>query len=342
MDRIIKVMIVDDHEVVRLGLKAALEPESDIEVVADAGGADAALQEAETARPDVVLMDVRMPETDGIQACRLIRESLPETAVLMLTSYRDDEAVLASIMAGASGYLLKNAPRSELLRAIRRVAAGESLLDPAVTTRVLDELKRLAVAKETTATAPARARQGDEQPDFQGPGTTLTIMFTDIVGSTALTERLGDLVAKEVFGRHDDVVRSQTRLHGGTEVKSLGDGFMLTFPSAHRGVSCAVAIQREMTRENDRHPEVRVSVRIGLSVGEPLTEEMDLFGRSVVIAERICSEATSGQVLASDLARTLLSGAREFRFEKLGEFQLKGISDAHSVHEVVWDRRLED
>ena len=143
----IKVMIVDDHEVVRLGLKTALEPEEEIEVVGDLGDARVALQEAEIKRPDVVLMDVRMPGMDGIQACRLLRESLPETKVVMLSSYSEEQAVMSSIMAGASGYLLKNTPRAELVSAVLSAARGESLLDPAVTTRVLDRLKELA-AKE--------------------------------------------------------------------------------------------------------------------------------------------------------------------------------------------------
>ena len=141
-------MIVDDHEVVRLGLKTALEAEEDMEVVAESGDARVALQDAEITRPDVVLMDVRMPGMDGIQACRILRQALPDTHVVMLTSFSDEEAVFASIMAGASGYLLKNTPRSELLSAVRSVSGGESLLDPAVTSRVLARLKELAAKEE--------------------------------------------------------------------------------------------------------------------------------------------------------------------------------------------------
>ena len=144
----IRVMIVDDHEVVRLGLRAVLEPEDDIQVVADAGTADAAIREAQIRRPNVILMDVRMPGKDGIQACRELRERLPDTRVLMLTSYGEEQAVLAAVLAGASGYLLKNVGRAELLRAIRVVAAGESLLDPAVTSAVLARLKDLSTRED--------------------------------------------------------------------------------------------------------------------------------------------------------------------------------------------------
>jgi DNA-binding NarL/FixJ family response regulator len=144
----IKVLIVDDHPVVRLGLKAALDMEEDMEVVSEQEDAEGALREARASSPDVVLMDVRMPGVGGIEGCRIIRAELPNTKVIMLTSSSDEEAVMASIMAGAAGYLLKNTGRSELLDAIRGVASGKSLLDPGVTTRVLSRLKDLTAREE--------------------------------------------------------------------------------------------------------------------------------------------------------------------------------------------------
>ena len=155
----IRVLIVDDHEVVRLGLRAALEPEDDIEVVGDLGDAEVALTEAEIARPDVVLMDVRMPGMDGIEACRALKESLPETRVVMLTSFSDEQAVSASIIAGASGYLLKNARRAELLRAVRAVARGESLLDPSVLAPVLERFRDLEAKEQTREVASLSPRE---------------------------------------------------------------------------------------------------------------------------------------------------------------------------------------
>ena len=144
----IRLMIVDDHEVVRLGLKSALELEEDMELTGDFGDAQAALREAEFSKPDVVLMDIRMPGMDGITACRAMRDIAPETRVIMLTSYSDQQAVFSSIMAGASGYLLKNTGRADLLNAIRTVAGGASLLDPAITRQVLEKLKELTVREE--------------------------------------------------------------------------------------------------------------------------------------------------------------------------------------------------
>jgi DNA-binding NarL/FixJ family response regulator len=138
----LRVMLVDDHEVVRAGIRALLEASDDIIVTAEAGSVRDAIDEADRARPDVVVMDVRLADGSGIEATREIRAQHPKTAVVMLTSFADDEALFASIMAGASGYVLKQVKGGELLRAIRTVGSGESLLDPAVTTSVLDRLRK--------------------------------------------------------------------------------------------------------------------------------------------------------------------------------------------------------
>ncbi len=144
----IRIMIVDDHEVVRSGLKAILEPEDDLEVVGEASSGSEAVEKVARLDPSLVLMDVRMEEMSGIEACRLIKSSHPQVNVLMLTSFGEEEAVMASIMAGASAYLLKNVGRSELIRAIRGVAGGQNLLDPAVTKRVMERLAQLTVKDE--------------------------------------------------------------------------------------------------------------------------------------------------------------------------------------------------
>ena len=138
----LRVMLVDDHEIVRDGIKAMLDTEDDVVVTAQAGTVREAIDEAHRTRPDVVVMDVRLADGSGIEATREIRADHPETRVLMLTSFADDEALFASIMAGASGYVLKQVKSGDLLRAIRAVGAGESLLDPAVTSAVLDRLRK--------------------------------------------------------------------------------------------------------------------------------------------------------------------------------------------------------
>jgi two-component system, NarL family, response regulator DevR len=138
----LRVVLVDDHEVVRNGIKALLEETPNVSVVGEAGTVKDAIARVEWARPDVVIMDVRLPDGSGIEATREIRARLPNTQVLMLTTFADDEALFASIMAGAAGYVLKQIKGADLVRAVQTVGSGQSLLDPAVTKGVLDRLRK--------------------------------------------------------------------------------------------------------------------------------------------------------------------------------------------------------
>ncbi|HLC30834.1 MAG TPA: response regulator transcription factor, partial [Dehalococcoidia bacterium] len=140
----LKLLVVDDHKVVREGLSALLNLEDDLRVVGEAGDAGEAVRLATILQPDVVIMDVRLESDSGIEACREIKTLLPEARVLMLTSYSDDEAVFSSIVAGASGYLLKNTSKAELINAVRALGRGEALLDPAITKKVTDRLAQLS------------------------------------------------------------------------------------------------------------------------------------------------------------------------------------------------------
>jgi two-component system response regulator DevR len=140
---------VDDHEVVRQGLVALLDRREGFEVVAQAGTVAEAVAEAAKFEPDLVIMDVRLPDGSGIEACREIRAARPETRVIMLTSYPDEEAVLSAIIAGASGYLLKQIRGRDLVTALESVGRGESLLDPAVTERVLQRVRAAATGSAT-------------------------------------------------------------------------------------------------------------------------------------------------------------------------------------------------
>ncbi len=136
-----RVFLLDDHEVVRRGLRDLLESEDDLEVVGEAGTAEEAYGRIPATTPDVAVLDMRLPDGDGIDVCREIRSRHPEIACIMLTSFADDDAVYAAILAGAAGYLLKQVRGNDLVDAIRRVAGGASLLDPEVTTRVLERLR---------------------------------------------------------------------------------------------------------------------------------------------------------------------------------------------------------
>jgi DNA-binding NarL/FixJ family response regulator len=143
-DERLRMLVVDDHEVVRQGLVALLDRREGFEVVAQAGTMAEAIAAAERFEPDLVIMDVRLPDGSGIEACREIRATRPATRVVMLTSYPDEEAVLSAIIAGASGYLLKQIRGRDLVSALEAVGRGESLLDPAVTEKVLQRVRTAA------------------------------------------------------------------------------------------------------------------------------------------------------------------------------------------------------
>lgn len=149
----IRVLIVDDHEIVRVGLKSLLAGAADVCVVGEAATVAEAVQQALRLKPDVAVMDVRLPDGSGIEACRDIRGAREETRVIMLTSYSDGEALFAAIMAGASGYLLKQARGRDLVQAIRTVDSGASLLDPAVTGQVLQRLRSPAATPDADPAA---------------------------------------------------------------------------------------------------------------------------------------------------------------------------------------------
>ena len=192
---------------------------------------------------------------------------------------------------------------------------------------------------ESVLNAVDRFLPGDEPP---APETTvaagaglLTILFTDIVGSTALTQRLGDAGAQDVLREHNAIVRDRLREHGGTELKTTGDGFMASFPSATRALDCAVAIQQAFASYNAERGTDAIRVRIGLNAGEPVAEDQDLFGTAVQAAARIAARARPGQILVADVVRQLAAG-KAFRFVRLGHFQLKGFHERFRLFELAW------
>jgi two-component system, NarL family, response regulator DevR len=146
----IRLMLVDDHEVVRLGMRAAIELEPDIQIIGEASSGAEAVAKMPILDPQVILMDVRMQGMNGIEACREIKSNHPQAIILMITSYTDEDAIMASVLAGASGYLLKNVSRAELLKAIRQVASGQSLLSHDTTRHALKRMHTLSASGTPT------------------------------------------------------------------------------------------------------------------------------------------------------------------------------------------------
>jgi two-component system response regulator DevR len=154
-----RLFLLDDHEIVRRGLRELLEAEDDFEIVGEASTVEEAVNRVPATRPDVALLDVRLPDGSGVEACRDLRAADPELRCIRLTSYADDEALFDAIMAGASGYVLKQVRGAELIDGIRRVAAGHSLLDPALTARVLERLRQAPEEDERFASLSTQERR---------------------------------------------------------------------------------------------------------------------------------------------------------------------------------------
>ncbi|OQR60610.1 DNA-binding response regulator [Streptomyces maremycinicus] len=219
----ITVFLLDDHEVVRRGVREMLSVESDIEVVGEAGTAADALARIPATRPDVAVLDVRLPDGSGVEVCREIRSRDDSVQCLMLTSYADDEALFDAIMAGASGYVLKAIRGEELLTAVRDVAAGRSLLDPAATARVLQRLREGAPRADDRL-----ARLTDQERrilDLIGEGLTNRQIGTELhLAEKTIKNYVSSLLSKLGMQRRSQAAAYVARMQAGTQTGSSGRG----------------------------------------------------------------------------------------------------------------------
>jgi class 3 adenylate cyclase len=262
-----------------------------------------------------------------------------------------DGEVVVTDLGSTNGTLIDGRP----LTGSVTLAAG-SLVTLGSTTIAL-----VAPAREHHPRATSIAVDGGHEPDFQsdirrtsvelvadsvaqsrpqlGYATdqgTLTIVFSDIEGSTARSQQLGDEGWYRVLSAHNDIVRRHVRQYGGREVKSEGDGFMLTFPSARRAVRCMTAVQATLAEHGRDDPDSAVLIRVGIHTGEAITDaDGDLFGTHVVLAARIANEAAGGEVLVSALVREIIAPRREFGFGEAREAELKGLEGRHLMYPIL-------
>jgi len=246
---VIRVLLADDQALVRAGFRALLDAQPDIEVVGEADDGEAAVRLATELEPGVVLMDIRMPGMDGLEATRRIVQDhrLDRTRIVILTTFDVDEYVLEAIRVGASGFLVKDTEPGMLLQAVRAVARGDALLSPGVTRRLIGAI----AAGEAMAFAPGSSSDR----------ILATVMFSDIVSSTERAAEIGDHRWRDVLDRHDELVRRELAAHGGREIKTTGDGFLALFDAPARAIRCAVAIR-------DGVRAMGIEVRIGLPTGD--------------------------------------------------------------------------
>ena len=186
------------------------------------------------------------------------------------------------------------------------------------------------------AVAAAAVAEPGDLSAHAAPDGTVTILFSDVENSAALFERLGDLRAQEILRAHNAIVREQTALQNGFEVKSMGDGFMIAFSSARRALLCAINIQKALGAYSEQNKQEPIRVRIGLHVGEVIRESEDFFGKAVILAARIAARARGGEILVSSTLRDLNESAGDLRFAGAGDAQLKGFSGTHRLYKVIW------
>ena len=224
----------------------------------------------------------------------------------------------------------RDAPGAELSREV-------ATLVPDARVASIDGGWRLWMSGAAAEVVEAFLAEGREAEPAVGqplPSGLRIILFTDIEEHTAMMQRLGDTKGREVLRTHERITREALRAHGGTEVKTMGDGFMAWFGSASRALECAIALQKAFAAHNET-AEVPTRVRTGLNAGEPIAEENDLFGTAVILAARIAAQAQGGQILTSDVVRQLAAG-KGFQFDNRGEAVLRGFEEAVRLYEVQW------
>jgi class 3 adenylate cyclase len=216
------------------------------------------------------------------------------------------------------------------------------------------EVRQLAIGIPNARLVPLQGKQGDVDtllsaigeflgdelpaaPPHPRPAAFRTVLFTDVEAHTEMLHRLGDEVGRSVLRDHERITRDALRMHGGTEIKTMGDGFMASFDSATRALQCAIDLQTAFASRNEGAAEP-IRVRVGLTAGEPIAEDDDLFGATVTIASRIMACGSGGDILVSDVVRGLVAG-KGFMFSDRGDVVLKGLEDPVRVYQVRWDSR---
>ena len=297
-----------------------------------------------------------MPGMTGLDLFEHLKRRFPDVAVVFVTGVDDIGLAVKHLKEGAYDYLVKPVAGDRLLqvvkdtlekrRAVHEEERRRRLLEEeaAQRTRQLEArqrevtaLNRMVQVTLAQQFAAAETTGGVADNRLRAPtGGTVSIMFTDLEGSTELLNRFGDEDAQELMRLHDNIVREQVNNHGGREVKAMGDGFMIVFPSAGKAVSCARDIQRKLREFNQGHADRELKVRIGINVGEPLRDREDFFGRAVTLAAKVMGLAAGGQILVSSLVPRLTGGASDLKYRDYGYTELKGFAEQEYLYEVDW------
>jgi class 3 adenylate cyclase/tetratricopeptide (TPR) repeat protein len=256
-------------------------------------------------------------------ALQLLEESLATASTLGMKTL---ETAVHALLIRAEEARPPASPRGE--------DASSAIVSPAADTTTVPS--HSGGAGSIDAVAAAAVADLRDLRAHAAPDGTVTILFTDMKDSAGLFDKLGDLRAHQILSLHNEIVRQQIALQKGFEVKSMGDGFMIAFSSARRGLLCAIGIQRAFAAYCERHPDTPIRIRIGLHVGELINLSADFFGKAVIVAARIASLAQGGEIIVSSTLRDLTESAGDLRFSDAGEVQLKGLSGTQRLHRVIW------
>ena len=312
----VRVLLADDHPMFREGLRTMLAGRPDFEVVAAVGSGTEAVALTQQLRPDVAVLDLRMPDGDGITATTQIRAAVPETRVLVLSSFEGQSEVGGALAAGAHGYLLKSAHPDEIAQAILTVAAGSSVLSD----HILGDL--------TGVPAPGEEPGSVSAPEAVLPARFVaTVLFSDIVDSTHIAETTGDAAWSRLLDQHDELVDREVTRFGGRIIKHTGDGILAVFDAPGQAVRCARFLHEAVA-------DIGLKIRVGLHTGEVERRGHDIGGIGVHIAARVMAQATPGEVFVSRTVADLTAGA-SIGYEPIGEVDLKGLAGRRQLLRVL-------
>ena len=275
---------------------------------------------------DIVLSDHGLPRFNSLQALNMVHESGLDVPFIIVSGSIGEDLAVAAMKSGAHDYIMKN----NLAR-----------LGPVVERELREAETRRArrAAEEERQGLIQELEQAYTQLERRVRQITASIMFTDLQDSTQMLTRLGDEENQTLLASHSRIIREKLEEHGGLEVKTIGDGFMIAFYSARKAVTCAVDIQKELQEFNLQNPDRQLKVRIGLNLGEVIKEDEDYFGSAVVMAARIMDESTGGQILVSDLLRQVAEepSHSEHQYSDFGRHTLKGFDYEEQIFEVLWE-----
>ena len=340
----IRLLIADDHPVVRAGLRDMLGTQPDFEVVGEATTGTEAVKLTDQLHPLVVLMDLRMPEMDGLTATTEIKAKHPSTYVLILTNQDGDAEILLAIEAGATGYLLKDSPPNELFQAIRAAAQGKPLLAPDVLARLLERMKRATGEPVSGLQGQVHALDAPDpdmdeslspEQEANPPTGTVTFLFSDIEDPTSVGER-HSVQMQAALARYEEILSSNIKDNGGYIFKTLGEAYCAAFAAARQALAATLAIQRALFAE-EWGETIKMRVRMALHTGVTEERNGDYLGPSVDLVASLLSAAVGGQILLSAATYELTRDNLEpgAKLKELGEHRLQGLREAERIYQLV-------